>query len=173
MNKIANRFKKTALLLTTASMLAAPAYSFAEDGAKTTDCQHMQQHNAKQAKKMGKFSPRKELKMMARHLDLTNEQKSEIKTIFKTAKTNANVNKQAMKNFKKEVKALVHADTFDEQAFINLHTANQVQIQNMALAKAKVKHQVFNVLTPEQQEKWQNFKEKKRAKMQQRMLSNS
>ena len=43
----------------------------------------------------------------------------------------------------------------------------------MALAKAKVKHQVFNVLTPEQQEKWQNFKEKKRAKMQQRMLSNS
>lgn len=167
-----SKFKKAALMLTTAGMLAVPAYSYAmNDGEQASDCQKMQEHKGKRFK--GKHSQHKQLKKMARYLDLTAEQKSEIKDIFTAAKSNRNVEKQAMNDFKLEVKALVQADTFDEQAFKNLHSAHQVQIQNVALEKAKVKHQIFNVLTPEQQEKWLEFKEKRANKMAKRNVSES
>ena len=61
-------------------------------------------------------------------------------------------------------KLLIQAESFDEQAYIALHEANQQNFTALALARAKKKHAVFNVLTTEQQEKWLKIMKKQQRK---------
>ena len=56
--------------------------------------------------------------------------------------------------YKMAEKTLISADVFDEQAFVSLHASFQESFAQAALAKAKTKHSVLQVLTVEQREKW-------------------
>jgi len=104
---------------------------------------------------------KRHFKKMAKYLELTEEQKTQMKAIRAEAKTQRSEFKESMSGFHQQVKALMQAETFDEQAFSVLQSQYQGNFQHMALIKAKTKHAMFQVLTSEQQEKMQEFKEKR------------
>ena len=66
-----------------------------------------------------------------------------------------------MKAFRQQVKTLMSADNFDEQAFIQLEASNQDVFSAMALIKAKSKFAMKSVLTEEQLDKFSLIKHKR------------
>jgi len=113
-------------------------------------------HKGKKGKKM--------LKRMARYLDLTEEQVTQIKAIRTQSKADGEALRESMKAFKSEAKMLKDSEVFDEQAFNELYQKYNDTFASIALLKAKTRHEIFYVLTAEQQEKWQSFKEKRKQK---------
>ncbi len=105
------------------------------------------------------------MKRMVKELSLTEQQQEQIKLIRTEAKEQHETLRESMKKFKGEEKALLQAQTFDEQAYRSLHTAYQPIHMEAALAQAKTKQAVFNVLTTEQQEKWLKLMEKRKEKL--------
>ena len=108
---------------------------------------------SKRAKKM-----KRHFKKMAKHLQLTNEQRTQIKALFKQAKSERKANKENLTGFKEQVKSLMSASSFDEKAFTDLRGQYQHHFAQMALIKVKAKHAMLQLLTDEQKEKLQNFK---------------
>lgn len=94
------------------------------------------------------------MKRMTKALSLTESQQTQIKAIKTQAKEQHDVLRESMKKFKEAEKPLLQAETFDEQAYVALHTSYQDTFAQMALTRAKTKHAIFNVLTAEQQAKW-------------------
>ena len=99
-------------------------------------------------------------KKLARQLNLTDEQQEKIKAIHAAQNENKTTNKANMTAFRDEVKNLLMSSTFDEQAFLNLHNQQQSQFSQMALARAKAKHAVMQILNEEQQDKMLTMKRK-------------
>ena len=101
------------------------------------------------------------MKMM-RKLDLTDEQKQQAKDLVKAYK-------QAMKNSRPsktdrqahfdKVQTLVKADNFDEQAARDLISQNSDKRVEGAVARIKLQHDLYQILTPEQQTKAEELKE--------------
>lgn len=104
------------------------------------------------------------MKRMVKALSLTDEQQVQIKALKTQAKEQHDVFRESMTKFKDAEKALIQADSFDEQAYAALHTAYQDTFSQMAISRAKTKHAMFNVLTTEQQEKWQTKMEERKTK---------
>ncbi|MCW8832612.1 MAG: Spy/CpxP family protein refolding chaperone [Colwellia sp.] len=101
------------------------------------------------------------MKRMIKALSLSEQQQGEIKAIRALAKEQHKELHASLQQFKKEVKVLVQAKNFDEQAFIALQGAYQPSFEQAALAKAKTKNAIFNVLSAEQQQKWLKIMEKR------------
>lgn len=104
------------------------------------------------------------MKRMAKMLELSEQQQAQIKTIKEQAKDQNEILRDSMKKFRESEKALIQAEEFDEQAFLALQLVNQQIFSDMALNRAKTKHALFNVLTTEQQEKWQNKMKKRKER---------
>ncbi len=104
------------------------------------------------------------MKRMIKTLSLSEQQQVQIKAIKTQAKEQSKTLRETMKQFKEEEKLLLQAATFDESAYTALQTSYQPTFAQIALTRAKTKHAIFNVLTTEQQEKWQQVKEKRRAR---------
>lgn len=121
-------------------------------------------HDGYSGKSHGAKQEYRQFKRMAKHLDLTDEQKVLFKSLKETAKENRSVMKEKMQGYKEQMKALMSATEFDEQAFLQLHSSYQNTFAEMALIKAKHKHQMMRILTPEQQEKAQNMRGKRKGK---------
>jgi len=100
------------------------------------------------------------LKRMARHLALTDEQVTQIKTIRSEAKAARDANKSVMEEFRSQIKSLMTNESFDEAAFMALHTQYQAALTEQAMLRAKTKHAIFQVLTEEQQAKAQAMRKK-------------
>ncbi len=104
------------------------------------------------------------MKRMIKILSLSEAQQTQIKAIKMQAKEQHETIRVAMKEFKREEKVLLQAQTFDEQAYSALHTAYQPIFSQMGMTRAKTKHAVFNVLTAEQQDKWLKVMDKLKEK---------
>jgi len=102
-------------------------------------------------------------KKLSKRLDLSNEQQAQIKAIYAVHKENKESNKKSMIAFRDKVKNLMMSSTFDEEAFLKLHNQQQSQFSQMALARAKSKHAVLQVLNEEQQEKMLVMKGKRKG----------
>ena len=103
----------------------------------------------------------RKFKRMAKYLELTDEQKEQMKTIRQEAKEEGANHKAALKEFREQAKELTLADNFDESAFTALQAQYQSNFQRLGLLRAKTKHAMMQVLTAEQQAKWQEFKPKR------------
>ena len=101
---------------------------------------------------------------MTKALSLSDQQQAQIKAIKQANKTENEALKGSMKAFKMAEKSLIQAKVFDEQAYLALRNHYQQTFAQIALSKAKTKHAVFNVLTPEQQEKWMKIMKKRKKK---------
>lgn len=101
----------------------------------------------------------------AEKLDLTSVQQAKIKEIAESEKAAIELFKKTKPNKRDEVKAIVHAETFDEVAFRQAFVAGQNDRLELAVLKAKNKNAVWNTLTAEQQEKLEQMIKKRKAKM--------
>ena len=103
----------------------------------------------------------KKLAKLSRKLGLTESQQADIKALKAEEKTQMQALKPAMKAFREQVKTLMSADSFDEQAFIQLQASNQETFAAMALIKVKSKFAMKSVLTEQQLEKFRSMKHKR------------
>jgi len=133
----------SALILSTASLASSDEISHQPGG------KHHQQMNDKKLAKL------------TRKLDLSESQQADIKALKSEANEQMKELKPAMKAFKQQVKTLMSADSFDEQAFSELHESNQEVFSQMALIKAKSKFAMKSVLTEEQLEKFKAMQHKR------------
>jgi len=106
------------------------------------------------------------LKRLAKHLDLSAEQRQQMKVIKEQSKLTNMAIHQELKAFKAEVKPLIMAETFDESAFTALQSQYQSAFAQMALQKAKTRHQIFQLLTDEQKEKMQAMRARRAERFQ-------
>jgi len=112
------------------------------------------------------------MKRMIKVLSLSEQQQAQIKAIKSQAKEQDKNFHASMRQFRQEVKALVHAETFDEHAFTALQGSYQASFAQAGLAKAKTKHAIFNILTTEQQQKWLAKMEKGKEKIKEKRNRN-
>lgn len=85
-------------------------------------------------------------------LDLTDQQKVEMKTLMSSQKENKRVQKTDAERLAQqaEMQALMQAETFDEAKAEELISNQQSQRNESKLEKMKAKHEMYQLLTDEQ-----------------------
>jgi protein CpxP len=94
----------------------------------------------------------KHLGMMAEVLDLSEPQLQEIRTIHAQERADMDATRQQLHQGHEQMQALLEADNFDEAAIRSLANSQTSLKTEMFVSRARVKHQVFQLLTAEQQE---------------------
>ena len=151
------KFLLTSVLLL-AAISAAPIQQVYAEGNQ------MQKQKAEQNDRRGKMHHKmRSFKRIAKKLDLSDEQRVKVKEIFEQAKIKRVTNKEVMKDYKLQVKNLIEAPVFDDEAFNDLHSQYQDKFSEFALLMAKNKHAISQVLTTEQREKLAKLKQKNRG----------
>ncbi|KGJ86473.1 Spy/CpxP family protein refolding chaperone [Colwellia psychrerythraea] len=145
-------FKNLAIATSICSALVLTPLSFAGSDNSTHHGGHEKGHQQMSEKKLAKLS---------RKLGLSESQQADIKALKTEEKTQMQALKPAMKAFREQVKTLMSAESFDEQAFVQLQANNQDVFAAMALVKAKSKFAMKSVLTAEQLEKFHSMKHKR------------
>ncbi|WP_163134029.1 Spy/CpxP family protein refolding chaperone [Agarivorans sp. Alg241-V36] len=106
------------------------------------------------------------MKMM-KQLDLSDEQKAQVKEIMQQHKPKADQEqRQAMYQQRMEI---ITAASFDQEAAQALIDIQQAKLQTRMLNMLQAQQQIYQVLTPEQQQKYQEISAKKMEKQQKRM----
>lgn len=106
--------------------------------------------------------------MMLRGLDLTDEQKAQVKTIMQSSKETSKPIRQQMKANREKLQTLSDSGNFDQsqvQAIANQQGALSAQ---MIVEKEKVKSQINAILTPEQKAKAAEMKAQFKQKREER-----
>lgn len=88
---------------------------------------------------------------MLAELDLTAEQKTQIKTLRQDTKSTMQANKQGHFDFREQMQQLVRSEHFDETAVRALIASKQALRMEMGLMHAKMRNGIWNILTEEQQ----------------------
>lgn len=145
------------LILATALSVAGVSYAVAETNTDNTtyaqDCTKMQKdgyggkhHSQKQrANKRGGI-------MGFEKLNLTTEQKQEMKTIMTS---HQEATEELRNAHKAEMQTLMQNDSFDETKAKALIAEKELTKENRALAMLQLKHQMYQVLTAEQQAEYE------------------
>lgn len=144
----------TALCLTTFN---ASAVGHNHDGNGKS---HIGQHHSSE-QESHKRQMKKRFKMLAHKLDLTKAQRQEIRTIFTEMKADKKEHRATMSGFKEQVGILAQADEFDESKFKTLYAEFQDEFQVLAMEKAKMRHAIMQILTPEQQDKFSSMRKQR------------
>ena len=145
---------KVALATLCSALLSAPTVLSAaeQDGFFGADVM-MEKH----AHKMGKHKFRK----MAKYLDLTQEQKDQMKSIREASREVSLPLREKAKEFFDYTKQLKAQESFDEQGFNAMYNQYQAAFAELALQRAKTKHAMYQVLTEEQKVKMEELREKR------------
>ncbi len=146
--------KLTALAIATTLVLGSVQLAFAADTAATAPANgEMMMHHR------GNHGPMME--HMFKGLNLTDQQRQQMRDIFKETRKEMNMPSAAERQ---QMHEIVAADTFDSakaQTFVNSLTQEQNQ---RILARLEMENKMYNVLTPEQKkefnEKFQQHAEK-------------
>ena len=147
-----NTFKNIAIVTSLCSaLILAPASFAGHDGSNYQGGRDNSYHQMSE-KKFAKLS---------RKLGLSESQQADIKALKSEEKTQMEVLKPAMKAFRAQVKTLMSAESFDEEAFVQLQASNQDVFAAMALIKAKSKFAMKSVLTEEQLATFRSMKHKR------------
>jgi protein CpxP len=145
-------FKKVVIATSLCSALILTPVSFAGNDSPNHQGNHEKNHQKMSEKRFAKLT---------RKLGLSQSQQADIKALKGEEKAQMLAIKPAMKAFRQQVKTLMSADSFDEQAFIQLQASNQYVFSAMALIKAKSKFAMKSVLTEEQLDKFSLIKHKR------------
>ncbi|MGJ8681243.1 Spy/CpxP family protein refolding chaperone [Paraglaciecola sp.] len=114
-------------------------------------------------RKKGSKGPKSQKRKMAKRLGLDEAQKTQLASIKTQTKESAGELKANLKAFKQAERTLIHSAEFSADAWASLHQTHQADFLAKAILEAKTKHQIWNVLTEEQQEKAQKMQ--RRMKM--------
>jgi protein CpxP len=94
----------------------------------------------------------KHLEIMAEVLDLSEAQKKQIQEIIEQEREIMEGNKEKMHNSREQMRALLENNSFDEVAVRSLAESEAKLKVEAFVAREKVKNQIFQLLTTEQQE---------------------
>jgi len=111
------------------------------------------------------------LRMLGRRLDLTDPQKDQIKTILQSHRDEWKTLADRAADARAALDAAVTADTVDEAAIRDKSAALAAVNADMAVARARTRAELVQVLTPDQQAKLkalQAQREQRRQQMRQR-----
>ncbi|RLV58992.1 periplasmic heavy metal sensor [Parashewanella curva] len=142
-----------AAMLTCSALAPIAVYAKPDAGTKC-----MQQVQKRGHHKLMKFF---------RKLDLTADQKQQIKDIYKAYRQeqkSLRPTKEDRQAYAEQVKALVQSADFDAQAAANLVDQRSQLRQQQAVATMKLRHDMSQVLTPEQQAKAEQLRAAKKAR---------
>jgi protein CpxP len=93
------------------------------------------------------------LEMMSEILGLSENQEEQIEALFKANYEQNYARREQMRASRDELREKMHAENFNEAEFRTL-AEQQAQLKtDLMVERAKIKQQVFAILTPEQQEK--------------------
>jgi len=151
-----NTIKNIAIATSLCSVLLLSTASFANSDSSDRHSTHQEDRDISQHQ-----MSEKKLAKLARKLGLSESQQAEFKALKNEEKMQMKALQPAMKAFREQVKTLMSADSFDEQAFIELQASNQDVFASMALIKVKSKFAMKSVLTEEQLEKFRSMKHKR------------
>lgn len=104
------------------------------------------------------------MKHMMKKLDLTDEQHDAIKDIQQQMKEQKEANKEHMMEIHKGMKEQVLSEQADPEQIKYFAHQKSLLVEKMTIAKAEAMHQIYNQLTPKQQEKMRHMMEKKHKK---------
>lgn len=138
-----------ALALAGTSMLSANVSANELTTENTVKEQHQHHKKAHHKKSMAK---------MFKRLGLSEEQKSQMKTLKEESKAEKAQYESELVAYHEKRKALMSAEAFDEAGFSNLNAEYQNTFAQLALLKAKTKFAMKSVLTEEQIAKLEKFK---------------
>lgn len=108
-------------------------------------------------------------KMMLRGLDLTDEQKAQIKTITQASKETSQPIREQMKANREKLQTLSDDGNFDQAQVQEIANRQGALSAQMIVEKEKTKSQIYAILTPEQKAKAAEMKARFKQKREQRM----
>ena len=149
-----NNTLKTSLLAIVASTTLLTAGVYAADNAKDSNDGHGKQgyHQMK-----GDRGGHKDMRKMFRGLDLTDEQKTELKALFTSHRDEmkqSRPSKEERAAQKEQMLNFITATNFSEDEVRQALAAKQEARQQKAVDMLKLQNQAYQLLTPEQQEKF-------------------
>lgn len=103
------------------------------------------------------------LRMALRQLDLSESQRSEIRSIFESEREVARASHERMRLLGEELREQIEGDPFNEEAVRTRAAAVAEVGVEMAVVRARQVGQVLTVLTPEQTEELEQIKEHRKA----------
>ena len=106
--------------------------------------------------RMGKGSGR-HFARLAKALDLTDAQKEQVKTILETEREKVAPFRQKLGETREKIRRAVEAEPFDEAAVRSLASSQNETRTELMVSRARVKSQIFALLSPEQRERAKKF----------------
>jgi len=103
------------------------------------------------------------------YLDLSSAQQDQIKAIWQKEKPTLAPLMQQMKQFHSQINQLDQSGTFDEAKVRALATQQSQTMIELAVQHARIKSEMFQVLTPDQKTKFTQLQAKREQRMQQHM----
>ena len=118
-----------------------------------------------EGKKFGRgFGHRGGFERIAKKLNLSDEQKEQVKQILETSKTKVQPLMENMKSIHQQLDAATADGQFDEAQVQALATQQANIMAQIIVEKERTKSQIFAILTPEQQSQAKQLKEQMKEK---------
>lgn len=103
-----------------------------------------------------------------RQLDLTDAQREAVRDVMEASRSEFNTIRERSAPLREALRMATTAEVVDE-ALVRHHTAQLADVQaDMAIASAKVRAEIFQLLTPEQQAKAQELRAERERRMEER-----
>jgi protein CpxP len=105
---------------------------------------------------------------IAEKLNLTDEQKTQVKTILEDSKTRVKPLMESMRESHKQTETLGTDGSFNEEQVNQIANAQAETMKQLFIEKEKTKAQIFAVLTPEQRAEAAKMKDEFKGKFKER-----
>jgi protein CpxP len=165
--------KFTITILAIALVALGTIIAIGQSSDKATEGKKYSKHGkhgnfGKRGNRGGKGMRGNHMGRMFRELNLTDEQKAQMKAIRQENRQGTKELRQQMRTNRQQLQQLTENGNFDEAA-VTAIASQQGQIHaQMIVAQQKVKAQMYNVLTAEQKTKLSELKAARKLKMQER-----
>ena len=107
------------------------------------------------------------LRFMTRYLDLTEDQQAQVRQIFQQEREANATERQQQAEQLRTIQQQIHdatlAANFDESTLRQLYSQRSTLLENGFLARQKAMHDIYTLLTPEQQQKFQDLRDMRQA----------
>jgi Spy/CpxP family protein refolding chaperone len=146
---IMHNLKYVTLALLLVTLAITPAL------AKSGKCGKSYEHGERQAAR---------LEQLKEKLDLTTQQETEIEGIITSAKTENEAFREEKRLTREEIRKLSRAEVLDETRLRELLSKQSEQRADMMIAKHATRTRINQVLTPEQQEQHETFRQQRQER---------
>jgi periplasmic protein CpxP/Spy len=102
---------------------------------------------------------------MARHLELTDAQKSEIKSIIESEKPTIEPIVKQLAQIRKDMRAATKGGAFDEELVRALASQQAQFLAELIVSRERIQSKIYSLLTPEQKEKMEQSHQRHSGRM--------